>query len=443
MRSRELSWTEAPFTELMRLAWPITVSTLSYSVMTLVDTLLVGRLGPSALAGVGLGGTASFVLLCFSFGLLRGSKTLVSQTVGAGRLDEVAPQRAAALTFGLAAGVITAGVGQLVALTLPLMSATAAAGEAARVYLAIRALGAPITLVHTALREVRYAQGDARTPMHASVIANLVNTALASLFVYGLHWGVAGAGWATFIAQGVEAFVLLWAHEGAWGFRALERRHLRALWKVGLPTALQFALEVGAFALLAGMLASLSELDMAAHQIALQVVQFSFLPAFAVAEAAAVLAGQAVGARADELVGRVARLALATTAVYTGLCSLVMILGAPWLVAGFTAAPALGALAVKLLHVAAVFQVFDGANIVARCTLRGTGDVRFAAVVGVVTSWAFTPPLTWLLGARLHLGAYGGWLGLCGEIICGALILWWRLQRGGWRRAAAQLALTA
>src|SRR5262249_54957072 len=162
--------------------------TLSYSVMTLVDTILVGRLGSSALAGVGLGGTAAFVLLCFSFGLLRGGKTLVSQAVGAGRLAEVAPYRAAALLFGGGVGVITAGLGQLVAMSLPRLCATAEAGEAARVYLAIRALGAPITLVHTALREVRYAEGDARTPMHASVIANLVNVALAWTFVYGLHW---------------------------------------------------------------------------------------------------------------------------------------------------------------------------------------------------------------------------------------------------------------
>ena len=80
--------------------------------------------------------------------------------------------------------------------------------------------------------------------------------------------------------------MLFWKHEGAWGLRAMERRHVAALWRVGLPTALQFALEVGAFALLAAMLASLSEIDMAAHQIAIQVVQFSFLPAWAVAEAA-------------------------------------------------------------------------------------------------------------------------------------------------------------
>src|SRR5262249_60758367 len=83
-----LKWESRPARKLLELSWPITLSTLSYSLMTLVDTLLVGGLGAPALAGVGLGGTAAFALLCFSFGLLRGVKTLVSQAVGAGKGEE-------------------------------------------------------------------------------------------------------------------------------------------------------------------------------------------------------------------------------------------------------------------------------------------------------------------------------------------------------------------
>jgi MATE family multidrug resistance protein len=177
---------------------------------------------------------------------------------------------------------------------------------------------------------------------------------------------------------------------------------------------------------------------MAAHQIALQVCQFSFLPAFAVAESASVMAGQAVGARRDELVTRAARLGLWTAGGYTGLCALVFAVGAPVIVAGFgfAATAPLTAVAVRLLHVAAIFQLFDGANIVARSVLRGVGDVRFAAVVGVVTSWLMTPPLTWLLGWRAGMGAFGGWCGLCAETILGAVILWRHLAGDKWRAAA-------
>jgi MATE family multidrug resistance protein len=223
-----------------------------------------------------------------------------------------------------------------------------------------------------------------------------------------------------------------------WGIRLTRRAHLVELWRVGLPTGLQFSLEVGAFALLTGMLAALSETEAAAHQIAIQVIHFSFLPAFAVAEAGSVLAGQAVGANRDWLVLTVARLGLVASTIYTGACTVILAFFAPLLVSGFSAEGPLAAEAVRLLYVAAVFQIFDGANIVARATLRGTGDVRFAAVVGIVTSWMFTPPLTWLLGWKAGMGAFGGWLGLSAEIIVASVILWVRLERKGWMPAAAE-----
>ena len=432
-----MQWERRPLAELLRLAGPIAISMLSYSVMTLVDTLVVGRLGAASLAGVGLGGMVAFALLCFWFGLLRGAKTLVAQAVGAGRRDLVNAYRAASVLTAVAAGVAMIAVGQGVALLLARFAATPAAGHAASTYLRVRNLAAPMTLVFGALREVRYGEGDARSPMLASIAANLVNIALSTTFVFACGWGVAGVAAATAIAQSAEALFLWLGTRRARGWRgcAIERAHFAALARVGLPTAVQLGLEVGAFAILTAFISSLSETQMAAHQIALQVCQFSFLPAFAIAEGAQVLAGQAVGARRDDLVTRVARLALFTAGAYTALCSIVFAAGAPLIVAGFTSQVALAAVTVRLLRVAALFQISDGANIVARAVLRGVGDMRFAAVVGVATAWMMTPPLTWLLGAHAHLGAAGGWLGLCGESVLGATLLWRRLRSGGWRRA--------
>jgi multidrug resistance protein, MATE family len=442
----DLSWQRNSLAAVLRLAWPITVSTISYTVMTLVDTLLVGHLGAAELAGVGLGGTAAFVLLCFSFGLLRGVKTLVSQAIGAGRDEQTGAYLGAALYTALAIGVVTIGLGQVMAELLARMSASPQAGQFARTYLHIRNLGAPMALAYVALREVRYGKGDARTPMVATVIANLVNIGLASLFIYGLKWGVRGAAIATVIAHTVEAGVLVLAQQqDGWHVRGTRMEHVRALFRVGFPTGVQWTLEVGAFAMLAGMVSLMSEVQMAAHQIALQVIHFSFMPAFALGEAASVLAGQAVGADRDDLVLKVARVSLLAAVLYTGLCTLILAGFAPLIVLGFTRERQLATVAVTLLHVAAVFQVFDGANVIARAVLRGVGDVRYPAVIGAVTAWACTPPLTWLLGWRLKLGAFGGWLGLCVEIILLSLILWRRLWTHRWRAAAdasrAQLKL--
>jgi MATE family multidrug resistance protein len=93
--------------------------------------------------------------------------------------------------------------------------------------------------------------------------------------------------------------------------------------------------------------------------------------------------------------------------------------------------------ATLLVYVGLAFLVADAANVIARGVLRGASDVRYAAVVGIATSWLTTPPLAWGLGVYCGLGAVGGWIGLAVEIVLGAAVFWFRVLRGGWRPAAA------
>ncbi|HEY5951508.1 MAG TPA: hypothetical protein VIV40_38705, partial [Kofleriaceae bacterium] len=93
--------------------------------------------------------------------------------------------------------------------------------------------------------------------------------------------------------------------------------------------------------------------------------------------------------------------------------------------------------ATLLVYVGLAFLVADAANVIARGVLRGASDVRYAAILGIATSWLTTPPLTWLLGVHMGLGVIGGWIGLAVEIVLGASLFWLRVLRGGWRPAAA------
>lgn len=437
-RQREsLHWRLKPVPELVRLAWPIAVSMLSYSVMTLVSTLFVGRLGANALAGVGLGGVAAFGLIVFGFGLLRSVKVVVSQATGAGRRGDIPVYLAAGVALALALGLLGIGAGRGLAAFLPRLSASAEAGHLAAEYLWWRNLGAPFVLVAVALREARYGLGDSRSPLVSALGANLTNIALDALFILVLGLGVRGAGAATALSHVVEAALLVSAsRRPGFAWARVRLRHVGTLLRLGVPLGLQFLLEIGAFAVLVVVLAGIGAVDLAAHQIALQLTHISFLPALAVGEAASVMVGQAVGAGQDGLVPRVARRALLVATAYTGACALVFVGFAQLLAGAFTTDLAVRAVTVRLLWVAAAFQIFDGANAIARCVLRGTGDVRYPAVIAVVIAWVSTPPLAWLLGVRLGWGALGGWLGLCAEIVVGSSLLWWRLERGSWRRAA-------
>jgi MATE family multidrug resistance protein len=406
-------------------------------VLTLADTLFEGRLGPAARAGAGVRGIAFFTTVCFGMGLLRGVKLLISQARGGGAQHRELPALGAGLIFALAFGGVALLLGEGIALFLPLLTESEASGSQAQIYLGVRILSAPALTLYVALREARYGQGDARSPMIASVVGNGVNIVLDAIFILGLDWGVGGAAAATVVAHVIEAVILVRAQWGeGFGLRLAGRREFAALWQVGFPTGIQFTLEVGSFAMLTLILAGMGDMEVAAHQIALQVIHFGFLPTVAVGEAVSVMSGQAIGARRMRLVRSIAFRGLGVVGIYSLSFTVLLVAFGSTIAAAFTDEPLLLERTATLLLIAAVFQIADGAQVVARGTLRGTGDVRFAAFWGIVTAWALTPPAAYFLGSVLGWGAVGGWIGLTFEIMVAAAIFWVRLTQNGWLRAA-------
>jgi MATE family multidrug resistance protein len=437
-----LAWREQPLFELVRLAWPITVSLLSFSLMTAVDTLFVGRLGAAALAGVGLGAAASFTLLCFGLGLLRATKVAVAQAAGAGQYDAITRVLGASLSAALGLGLGTAAVGQCVALILPSLATSADSAHAAATYMMIRMLGAPAVLVTIAMRETRHGLGDARSPMAATLIANVVNVGLVAWFSIVLAWGVAGVAWATLLAQLVEALVLARMQRAhGFGLRAWSARDLRALLRLGVPLGIERFLDVSSFTVMIALFARMGDVDLAAHQIASQALLFAFMPSMAIGDAACVLIGQAVGAASLRSVPRIQRSALVAGFGYMAACSCGLLTLGSAVAHAFTHDQAVIARAAELFKVAAVFVWVLPFYQVGQATLRAIGDVRAAAWITVGAAWGCTPLLAAALGLGLGLGALGGWIGLGCELALAAWLFWRRLHgRGGaWLEHARRL----
>ncbi|MET0792093.1 MAG: MATE family efflux transporter, partial [Polyangiaceae bacterium] len=297
----------------------------------------------------------------------------------------------------------------------------------------------PIVLVSGAIREARYGFGDSRSPMYAALLSNALHIPLNYLLIFTAGLGIAGAAYATLFVQLLEcAWMLAIQAKQGLGLRATRLPHVLAVFRLGVPTGGEFLLGVAAFSALVLLIARMGEVDLAAHQVALQILHFAFMPAVSIGEAASVLAGQAVGANDDRRVLLVAKNALALAVAYAVICALIFVFGAVPLLRLFTADLAVQRVGVHLLYVAAGFQIFDAANIVGRSVLRGTGDVRVPAVLGICSGWLFIPALTWFLGIHRGLGAVGGWLALTVDICVGALLFWWRLRRGHWLPAARQ-----
>lgn len=414
---------------LLTLAWPIVVSMLSVATMTLTNMLFVSRLGPAAITAVGLGGVLLFSLWCFPMGLLRAVKILISRAEGAKTPELFAPYAAAGLQIATGLGALVMAIGWLGAPLLSRLTATQESGDLAGTFLATRLLVSVPFLYLIVIQEVRQGQGDSRTAMFTTLFGNLTNIALDYVFVIRFEWGVQGAAWASNTALTLEtlALALVHARRSGFSFTAGRREHRREVWRLGIPTGIQFGLEVTSFGLMVLILSSFSEQHAAAHQIAIQVLHFCFLPAMALGEAGSVLVGQAYGAGKPELTLPISKMTLKVAMAYALLCGVILLGGRRWLVGAFTSEETLFALALQLFWIVPVFQLFDAANVVGRALLRGAGDVRFVAIAGILSAWVCTPPMAYILGKQLGYGVYGAWVGLCAEVLIATVVFWRRL----------------
>jgi MATE family multidrug resistance protein len=439
--------------ELWALAWPIAAAMGGETVMGLVDTKLVGGLGPAALGGVGVALTLAFLGYMTIFGLMRGVKVCVAHAVGEGRAYLGLRYTQAGALVGFLAGVVFMAFTRDAAPLLRLIGIDSSLVEHARIFLAAYTLGAPASSVLSAMVQHRQAVSDSRTPMVVGLAGNATNAVLGWALIYG-HGGlpalgVRGCALATATTEWLEALamgiLLLYEARRAGTFARARRelalaRAMREVAALGIPTGLQFGSEMLAFVTFTALLGTLGADQIAAHQIALSIIRTSFLPGAAVAEAASVLVGQALGRRSLDDADRATLAAVLLAATFMAACGVVFGLAGGWIAAAFTDDRAAIRVARTLLWIAAGFQVLDATAIVLRGSLRGAKDARVPAIIGVAVVWFCVPSAALLLGKAAGWGAAGGWCGFIAETGLGAILFSHRWRRGAWRKAYAGVA---
>jgi MATE family multidrug resistance protein len=431
----------------LRLAIPVILAELGWMAMGVVDTIMVGPLGPAAIGATGVGNSLHLAFAIFGMGLLLGLDTLVSQAYGAGQpaLCRAWLRRGIelALLTALPLMVVLAGVWRAIPRlgfhgeTLPLLSG----------YFSILILSTPFLLLYAAFR--RYLQSvHLVTPvMVALVTANIVNGVANYAFIYGrlgfpVALGVLGAGWATFASRlymcGLLGVAAWWAGrhlrthavdttarvpgvlpaEGVTGATSLRR-----LVSLGLPAASTVTAEVGVFAVATALAGRLEPVATASHQIALNIAAVAFMIPLGLASAGAVRVGNAVGAR-DPLGASAAGWTVIALGVAFMVCSgLVFVLMPGTLIGLFSRDPAVLALGSSLLLIAAVFQLFDGLQGVVTGTLRGLGDTRTPMLTNLGAHWLVGLPIGYSLCFTLGWGAPGLWWGLSIGLIMAGIVL--------------------
>ncbi len=421
------------------MAWPIVVSMLSYTAMGVADTLFVGWVGKTELAAVGIATTAIFLFNSFFMGSLHGVKVMSSQATGAGdaALAERSGWLGATLALPFGALVLAATV-----FAVPLFAALGGPAEVqalGREYFGIRALGVGLWYVTIALSDYYQGIGDTRTPMRVNLLANAVNIALDPMLIFGLGpfpaMGVGGAALATVIAQGLGmTYILILFVRRVDVPRALRWSEVGDLMQLGLPMGVRAALGTGSFTVFTAMIARMGEVELAAHQIALKIINISFLPGYGLSETATILVGQYVGAGRTAAARQAFGSAMGLAVGLMGVCGVGFFLFPEPLIALFNTDPGVLRVGTNLLLVAAFFQVFDAVAMVATGALNGTGDTRFTMFAGVLCSWFVLVPAAYVFAYVLGWGAMGAWLGITLEIVVLAVILLVRFYGSAWER---------
>ena len=428
--------------ELYQLAWPITAAMLGETALSLIDTKLVGGLGSAALGGVGVATTFMYLAYSMTYGGMRGVKVRVAHAVGEGTPNDGFAYAKAGLVLGLAFGTLVLFACRDVSPVLLRLGADPEIVPYARDFLAAVTLGAPPTCALAALIQHRQGLGDSRTPMVVGIAGNAFNALLAYSLIYG-HLGLPslgakGAGYSTALTETLEFAVmigLLFRDERRAKTKSAitVRKAASQVLELGLPTGLQFTAETLAFTVFTVLLGSIGKEEIAAHQIALNIIRTSFLPGVAISEATSVLVGRALGRRRLQEADDAVKSGLALAIAFMAVCGVAFaLLGGP-LAAFFSNDPAVIDNARRLLVVAAVFQVLDAINIVLRGSLRGAKDVRAVAIIGILIVWSCLPTSAFILGKHFGLGALGGWLGFVVETVLASIFFWRRWKKGSWR----------
>jgi putative MATE family efflux protein len=431
----------------MGLAVPIMLASLSQTLMSLIDIAMVGRLGAAAVAAVGLGGVLTYTISEFLNSIQAGVQTVVARRVGEGRHAEVAPAVRSSLYFALITGSVFAILFiWAAAYLLPLINPDDVVVTTGIEYIRLRGLS--FGLVMAGYVFYAFFNGISRPRIHLMVtlVANTLNVGFNYVLIFGRlgfpEMGAPGAGLATTISSAI-AFILyalvtlterikqqypgLWVGSGG-------RTALIKILRLALPASVQEIGVMAGFSTFMVLIGWISTVAMAATEIVINILSFSFMPAMGFLYATQTLVSESIGR--DDIGGAkaFARTASRLCMLLMGAMGVLFVLIPRLILQVFTIDAEIVEAGIVPLRILGLVQMVDAVGMTYHGALRGAGDNTFPAIAEILLMWVFFLPAVYITGIRLDWGVNGGWVALAIYIAAYAIIAYFRFHYGPWKR---------
>jgi MATE family multidrug resistance protein len=450
--ARERRWSgKGGYREVLALAAPLIVSTGSLALQEFVDRMFLSWYSPASIAAAMPAGILYFTLLAVFLGTASYVSTFVAQYQGARQFDRIGPSLWQGLYVALAGGLLMVLLSPLAAPLFSLIGHPLEVQRQESAYFRVLCYGSFFPIANTAVSAFYSGRGKPWPVMWANLAATGANIFLNSLLIFG-RWGlpelgIVGAAISTCVAGAVALLVLLvlflrpdferlyrvrsaWKPDGAL---------LRRLLRFGLPSGVQFFIDIFGFTVFILLIGRVGTIELAATNIAFNINALAFMPMIGLGTAISILVGQYIGERNVPLAERSVYSGAILCFAYMGLLSLAYVLVPGFFVRFFAPRSSpeaflpIRTIAVVLLRFVALYSLFDTMNIVFASAIKGAGDTRFVMIMILVLSVGVLIVPTYLALVHFRAGVYRAWIFVSAYIMLLGLGFLVRFLRGKWK----------
>jgi len=423
------------------LSLPIVVGQLGQLLMSIVDNIMVGKIGIEALAAASIANAIFTVIMVIGFGLTMAVTPLTAMAYGAGKDKECGVVLRQGILINLFVGILLCVITYIFSNCFKFLNQPDEIVGAASLYMKVLGFSILPLMMFQSYRQFAEGVNFLKPAMIIMLAANIINIFANWIFIYGnlgvTPLGLTGAGIATITSRTFMAITLMIIinksskmrrFDPTLKYRKIDFLMMRRLLAIGIPTSFQYFFEVSAFAASSIMIGWIGSVSLAAHQIALNLASISFMVAMGISSAATIRVSTAVGKKdiqGTRVAGFSATLLCAGFMAAAGAFFILFRFFLPTL---YISDKEVIDISATLLVIVAFFQISDGTQAVGLGILRGITDMKIPTIITLTAYWILGLPSGYLLAFKFHMGIYGVWYGLFISLTASAFFMMLRFH---------------